>query len=157
VAEGRVLVNGADVTSALRSEQVSQAASMISTVPEVRALSNEVQRETVVGIGQARSYAGVILEGRDIGTVVFPDAPHKFFLTAREDIRAQRRFAEEQSAHPGVSLQAVRQAMQERDARDTGRAIAPLVAAADARTVDTSDLTLEQVLERILSVLKGSE
>jgi cytidylate kinase len=155
IAGGRVLVAGRDVTEALRDEAVSQAASVISAVSAVRERSNRVQRDTVAGIGSSGAYPGVVLEGRDIGTVVFPDARHKFFLTAREEVRAQRRFAEQGAGNPRANLGAVREALQERDARDSGRAIAPLVPAPDARIVDTSDLTLEQVLEKILADLKG--
>lgn len=153
-AGGKILANGRDVTVALRSEAVSEAASILSALPAVRERSNRVQRDTVAAIGNSGAYPGVILEGRDIGTVVFPQARHKFFLTAREEIRAERRFAEQRAAHPELTLNAVRDAMQERDARDSGRAIAPLVPAPDARRVDTSDLTLEQVLERIVTDLK---
>ena len=156
-AEGRIVANGRDVTDALRSEAVSAAASLISTLPAARARSNRVQRETVAAIAAARSFPGVILEGRDIGTVVFPDAPHKFFLTAEVEIRAERRFAEQRAAHPDLTLDQVRQSMRERDARDEGRALAPLVPAADARIVDTSRLNVEQVLERMLGELRASE
>src|SRR5579863_1974435 len=108
-AEGRILANGSDVTEALRTEAISNAASVISTQPAVRDLSNQVQRETVADIGRRNTYPGVILEGRDIGTVVFPDASHKFFLTAREETRAHRRFSEQQAAHPELTMQAVRE------------------------------------------------
>jgi cytidylate kinase len=153
-AGGKILANGRDVTEALRSEAVSDAASILSALPAVRERSNQVQRDTVAAIGSSGVYPGVILEGRDIGTVVFPQARHKFFLTAREEIRAERRFAEQRAAHPELTLDAVRDAMRERDARDSGRAVAPLVPAPDARRVDTSDLTLEQVLERIVADLR---
>jgi len=155
-AEGRILANGRDVTGELRGEAVSAAASLISTLPMVRERSNRVQRDTVAAIGAARSFPGVILEGRDIGTVVFPDAPHKFFLTAQAEIRAERRFAEQQAAHPELTLAQVRQSLRERDARDEGRALAPLVPAPDARIVDTSRLNLEQVLERMLAELRAA-
>ena len=154
-AGGRVWVGGRDVTEALRDDAVSHAASVLSAVPAVRARSNLIQRNTVARIGATGAYPGVVLEGRDIGTVVFPEARHKFFLTAREEVRAQRRFAEQRETDPGASLGTVRNALQERDARDSGRAIAPLVPAPDARIVDTSDLNLEQVLDRILTDLKG--
>ena len=155
VAGGRVRVAGRDVTEALRDEAVSNAASVLSAVPAVRARSNQIQRSTVAGIGASGAYPGVVLEGRDIGTVVFPEAPHKYFLTAREEVRAQRRFAEQSPGDSQTSLGSVRNALLERDARDSGRAIAPLVPAPDARVVDTSDLTLEQVLERILADLQA--
>jgi cytidylate kinase len=155
-ADSRIVANGRDVTDELRSEAVSAAASLISTLPAVRERSNRVQRDTVAAIGAARSFPGVILEGRDIGTVVFPDAPHKFFLTAQAEIRAERRFAEQRAAHPELTLDGVRESMRERDARDEGRAVAPLVPAPDARIVDTSHLNVEQVLERMLDELRAS-
>jgi cytidylate kinase len=154
-ADGRIEVQGRDVTEALRSEAVSNAASILSAVPLVRDRSNHVQRRTVAGIAAARTYAGVVLEGRDIGTVVFPEAPHKFFLTASAEVRAERRFAEQRAAHPELSREAVGAAMRERDARDVGREVAPLVAAADARVVDTSDLSLDEVLTRLLTELNS--
>jgi cytidylate kinase len=95
----------------------------------------------------------VILEGRDIGTVVFPEAPNKFFLTAQAEIRAERRFAEQRAAHPETTLESTQEAMRERDARDMGRSLAPLVPAPDAMVVDTSHLTIDEVLERILAEL----
>ena len=115
-----------------------------------------IRARRAIGEG-ARPSMRVILEGRDIGTVVFPDAPHKFFLTAEVEIRAERRFAEQRAAHPDLTLDQVRQSMRERDARDEGRALAPLVPAADARIVDTSRLNVEQVLERMLGELRASE
>lgn len=154
-AGGRIWVGERDVTDALRGEEVSGAASVLSALPAVRARCNQIQRNTVAGIGATGTYPGVVLEGRDIGTVVYPDAPHKFFLTAREEVRAQRRFAELHGADPQTTLGTVREALLERDARDTGRALAPLIPAPDARIVDTSDLTLEQVLDDILADLKG--
>jgi cytidylate kinase len=152
---GRIQAAGRDVTDALRGEAVSQAASVLSALPAVRARSNEIQRRTVAGIAAAGIYPGVVLEGRDIGTVVFPDAAHKFFLTATEAVRAQRRFTEQGPGKSAASLAEVQASLQERDARDSRRAVAPLVPAPDAQIVDTSDLTVEQVLERILAELKG--
>ena len=154
-AGGRVWVGEKDVTDALRDEEVSGAASILSALPAVRARCNQIQRKTVAGIGATGAYPGVVLEGRDIGTVVYPDAPHKFFLTAREEVRAQRRFAELHGADPQATLGSVREALLERDARDAGRALAPLIPAPDARIVDTSDLTLEQVLDGILADLRA--
>ncbi len=168
-AGGAVSVNGKAPGGELGTEQVSRAASLISTVPAVRERSNAVQRETVRAIAQARNYPGVILEGRDIGTVVFPDAPHKFFLTARDEVRAQRRFKEYQQpaaggktqaqtrSQPGPSLEAVQAALQQRDERDSSRDIAPLRPADDARIVDTSELDLEAVIARLLEEIAARQ
>jgi cytidylate kinase len=152
--QGEVWLDGRKLATELRTEAVSAGASAISAIPAVRDLSNRVQRETVAAIGRDQAFPGVILEGRDIGTVVFPAARHKFFLTAREDVRAQRRFLELEAKQPGADRGEVRRALRERDARDSSRAVAPLVPAADARIVDTSDFTLDQVVERLLAMVK---
>jgi cytidylate kinase len=149
-ARGDVWMNGEDVTASLGAEPVSQAASVMSTVPAIRDRSNAVQRETVAAIGRERTFPGVVLEGRDIGTVVFPDARHKFFLTARPEVRAERRYREVAAKQPSASRGAVLAAIQERDARDSTRAVAPLVAATDAQVVDTSDRTLDEVVQHLL-------
>jgi len=151
---GEVWLNGRNLAGELRTEAVSAGASVISAIPAVRELSNRVQRETVAAIGRDKAFPGVILEGRDIGTVVFPAARHKFFLTAREDVRARRRFLELEAKQPGADKGEVQRALRERDARDTGRAVAPLVPAADARIVDTSDLSLDQVVDKLLGMVR---
>lgn len=154
-AKGDVWVNGRNVTAELAAERISQCASIISTVFAIRDRSNGVQRDTVATIGKERTFPGVVLEGRDIGTVVFPDARHKFFLTADEDIRAERRFKEVAAKQPNANRDTVLQAMQERDRRDSSRDIAPLVAAKDARVVDTSRLTLDEVVQQLLTVVQS--
>ena len=149
--EGEVFVNDAPVAKELREEAISRAASLISTHPLVRARSNALQRQVVETIGAESSFPGVILEGRDIGTVVFPDAPHKFFLTASEEVRAERRFLEERRNQRDLSREAVREALRERDQRDRTRKEAPLRPAEDALTIDTSGLSLPQVVQEILA------
>jgi len=124
---------------------------------EIRSQSNAVQRDIVEVIRRERTFPGVVLEGRDIGTVVFPDARYKFFLTADEDIRAERRFKEVAKKQAGASRDAVLQAMQERDARDSTRVIAPLVAARDAKVVDTSHLSLDEVVQQLLSEVQSPQ
>jgi cytidylate kinase len=166
-AQGDVWVGGRKVTPELSAERISQCASIVSTVLAIRDRSNAVQRETVAAIGKERTFPGVVLEGRDIGTVVFPDARYKFFLTADENIRAERRFKEvaarqvnnaEPSGHgQPANRAAVLQAMQERDARDSTRVIAPLVAAQDAKLVDTSHLTLDEVVQQLLSEVQSPQ
>lgn len=146
-------VNGNEVSADLNSEVISAAASIISADGKIRERSNDVQRETVRRIEQDGSFPGVILEGRDIGTVVFPDATHKFFLTASEAVRAARRFKEKQGDDPGLSLEAVQEALRERDQRDETREIAPLIAAQDAIQVDTSQFSLTEVVETLLEAV----
>jgi CMP/dCMP kinase len=154
--DGSLRVNGEALGAALSSEGISQAASVLSTVPEVRALSNRVQRETVAALARAGHFAGVILEGRDIGTVVFPDARHKFFLTASKAVRAERRFRELAVKDSAVTLAEVTRALEERDRRDSERDVAPLRAAEDATIVDTSALSLEQVMEQLAAAVEGA-
>jgi cytidylate kinase len=100
---------------------------------------------------------GVVAEGRDIGTVVFPDAAAKFFLTASDEVRARRRFDELIAGGAAVRLEDVLREQRERDARDSGRAVAPLVAAADAVHVDSSALSLDEVVARMIAVVRERE
>ncbi len=153
--DGGLTVNGADPGAALRGEAVTYATSLLSAQPEARTLSNRVQRETVAGLARSGHCHGVILEGRDIGTVVFPDAPHKFFVTASTTERARRRHAELVATDPAVSLEAVAEALEARDARDATRDVAPLKAATDALCVDTTALTLEQVVDRLEALVRA--
>ncbi len=153
--EGRILVNGEAVEDDLHGEEISRATSILSAIPEVRERANSVQRETVGRIQREGSHAGVILEGRDIGTVVFPDASHKIFLTADEAVRAERRFAEKERENPGLTRQAVLGGLRERDERDSTREVAPLAAAEDAITIDTSHLDLKEVTSKVLEIVKA--
>ena len=143
-SDGGLWVNDSRVTTDLNTEEISKAASVISAEPEIRERSNQVQRQTVRRIAEDASFPGVILEGRDIGTVVFPDASHKIFLTASESVRAERRFKEKQEDSPGLTLEEVRAGLRERDQRDETRAVAPLIAAEDAVQVDTSELSMRE-------------
>jgi cytidylate kinase len=153
--DGVLRVNGEQVGEALGSDAISEAASRLSTLPAVRDLSNRVQRETVARIAERGNFPGVILEGRDIGTVVFPETRHKFFLIASAAVRAQRRFAELRETDPATTLEQVTRSLATRDARDAGRDIAPLKPAADARVIDTSALSLEQVVETLVRAIAG--
>lgn len=153
---GALWVNGNTVSTDLTTEEISSAASVISAVPEIRGRSNEVQRETVRRIAEEASFPGVILEGRDIGTVVFPQATHKFFLTASETLRAERRFREKQEKTPHLTLDGVQAALRERDQRDATREAAPLRVAEDAVEVDTSELSIQEVVETLLEMVLAS-
>jgi cytidylate kinase len=138
-----VKLRGEDVSLAIREPSVSQGASKVSAVPAVRDALLDMQR-------QAGASGGVVLEGRDIGTVVFPNAEAKFFLTASVDIRAQRRF-DELLARGGVpELAEVKREVAERDLRDSTRPIAPLKQASDAQIIDSSVLSIDQVVARIV-------
>jgi cytidylate kinase len=145
----RVLANGRDVTDFIRTPQISMMASQVSAVPEVRAALLGLQRR--LGC-QGRT----ILEGRDIGTVIFPDADVKFFLTASVEERAKRRLAELEAAGSDVpSFEEVKKQIVARDQGDSTRAIAPLKKAADAIEVDTSLMTLDQVVQHMESVVRS--
>ncbi len=144
----KVSFAGEDVTTAIRQGPISQGASKVSALPGVRAALLEIQR--VLG---AR---GCVAEGRDVGTVVFPHARHKFFLTADPQTRAARRRAELIAAGgEAPPLAVVMAEIAERDARDSGRAVAPLRAADDAVVIDTSGLDADGVVERLLAHLRA--
>jgi cytidylate kinase len=139
----KVLLNGRDVTEEIRSEAVTEMSSIVSAISRVRRAMVARQRE----LGRR----GAVLNGRDIGTVVFPDADVKFFLTATPDERALRRFREEQQQNPGVSLAETFADMSERDRRDSTRTDSPLKIADDAIVIDSSGLSIDQVLQKMLA------
>ena len=140
----RVLLDKAEVTLDIRSQAMSDGASRVSALPGVRAALLDLQR----AIGRN---GGAVVEGRDIGSVVFPDAPAKFFLTASAQERARRRHAELQARGDRVDFAAILREVEERDARDINRAVAPLVQAADARVIDSSHMTIDEVVTAIVS------
>jgi len=137
-----VYLAGGDVTSAIRTPEISQGASQVSAHPEVRAALLELQRRLGAG-------GGVVVEGRDTGTVVFPAADAKFFLTASEAERARRRVAELAAAGTTVDYTETLRELQVRDQRDAGRDTAPMIAAPDAVLVDSSTQTIEDVVESL--------
>lgn len=142
-----VLLDGEDVSDAIRTPQISTYASQVSSVPEVRAYLLDLQRDL------ARRQS-VIMDGRDIGTVILPDAKVKIFLTASPEKRAARRCAELREKGQDVTVEGILADMERRDALDASRAVAPLKQAEDAVLVDTSDLTLEQSIEAVLTVIR---
>lgn len=139
----RVTLGGVDVTEQIRSEEVTELSSIISTIPAVRRAMVARQRE----MGKR----GAVLNGRDIGTVVFPDAEVKFFLTAVPQERATRRFNEERAQDPNANFEETFAEMAERDARDSTREDSPLKAAADAIILDSTGLSINEVFERMMS------
>jgi cytidylate kinase len=138
----RLFVNGEDASKAIRTPDVSQAASRLATVPEVRTFLVRAQRALARG-------GGVVMEGRDIGTVVLPKADLKFFLDASVEERARRRWKELRAKGKRDSLKAITAAIRERDHRDRTRAVSPLCAAPDAVVLDTTHDSRAQV-KRIL-------
>lgn len=142
----RVFADGVDVSAAIRSPEMSDGASRVSALPEVRAALLGLQRR--IGAG-----GGVVVEGRDIGTVVFPEAEAKFFLTANTEERTRRRVAELRAAGREVDPELTRAEMVARDARDSSRATAPLKKADDAIEIDSSALGPDEVVERMASLV----
>jgi cytidylate kinase len=142
-----VLLGGEDVSSAIRTPEISDGASRVSSLPAVRAALLQLQRDLA-------ARGGCVVEGRDIGTVVLPWAPVKFFLTASPEERARRRHEELLARGQKSDLAKTLAEIIERDHRDSTRDVAPLKAAADALTIDTSPLTLEEVVARMESVTR---
>ena len=143
----RMFLDGEDVSDAIRMPEISIYASDVSAVPEVRAFLMEMQRSF------ARTQ-NVIMDGRDIGTVVLPHAQVKIFLTASAEERARRRYKELIEKGEKVEYENVLAEMKQRDYNDSNRAIAPLRAAPDAITVDTTELSLDESIEKIKNVIK---
>ncbi len=144
----RILLNGADVTEAIRSAEVSEAASKVAALPGVRRAMVDEQRRMA-------SDASVVMEGRDIGTVVFPEADVKIFLDAEPDVRAGRRTGELRDKGQSAELDSIARELSERDRRDRNRAEAPLMQAPDAVMVDSSGLTIEEVEETVLRIIRA--
>jgi len=144
--ELRVLINGHDATDELRTETAGAAASAIAAIPEVRAALKERQRVF-------RQLPGLVADGRDMGTVIFPDADFKVFLTASAEERAERRYKQLKQKGVSVTLGGLLREILARDARDANRAVAPLRPAIDAVRVDTSGLGIEDVVVRVLDVV----
>jgi cytidylate kinase len=142
----KVTLDGRDVTEEIRSEAVTHMSSLISTIPDVRRAMVQRQRE----MGRR----GAVLNGRDIGTVVFPDADVKFFLTALPQERAERRFAEERATDSNVSFAETLSDMTERDRRDATRTDSPLKAADDAIIVDSTGFSIAEVFEKMMAVVR---
>lgn len=146
----RVWLGDEDVSDRIRSPQMDELSSRISTIQSVRVAMTDLQRAL------ART-GPVVAEGRDMGTVVFPDARIKFFLTASPVARASRRYKEFKEKGRNASLEQVEKEMFERDRQDSQRKVAPLQPASDALLIDSTDLTTEDVLEVMIAVVKKAE
>ncbi|HET7332748.1 (d)CMP kinase [Dyella sp.] len=145
--ETRVLVNGHDATDELRTETAGAAASAIASIPSVRKALVEQQLSF-------RKAPGLVADGRDMGTVIFPDAPYKVFLTASAAERAKRRYKQLKEKGLSVTLSSLQSEIEARDARDASRTVAPLKPAADAMLVDTTGMGIEDVVAKVLAVVK---
>jgi cytidylate kinase len=144
-----VRLDGEIVSEDLREPAVARTASRIAAQPAVRALLTAVQRAAVPP-------GGAVVEGRDIGSVVFPETRHKFFLEARIEVRGARRLLDVRRTRPAVALEEVIAEIRERDRRDRERSISPLRLDPTYTVVDTSDLTAEEVVRRIEEAIRGS-
>jgi cytidylate kinase len=147
-----ITVDGIDVSAPIRGDDVTAAVSAVSAVPEVRARLVALQRDRV-----AAARDGIVVEGRDIGTVVLPDAPVKVFLTASPAVRAQRRAAQDEQERDQVrDVEQTQSALLARDAFDSSRPVSPLAPAEDALLLDTSDMEFDDVVARILDLVAAT-
>jgi cytidylate kinase len=137
------------VTDAIRTEEIGKAASVVAALPTVRKALLQRQRAF-------REHPGLVADGRDMGTVVFPDAAIKVFLTASREERARRRHKQLNEKGVNVTLQHILDELAERDSRDSGRSVSPLRAAADAVIIDTTRLTIEEVVMNVLTTWRNS-
>jgi CMP/dCMP kinase len=144
----RIILNERDVSALIRTEQVGNIASIISTIPEVRRELVKRQRE----LGRD---GGVVLDGRDVGTVIFPNATFKFFLTAETEARARRRFEEDRSKLKDLTFEETFKDITTRDERDMSRADSPLTIAEDAIVIDSTKLSIDETLSFMLSTIEG--
>ncbi len=145
----QIFLNGKDVSAEIRTNEIGQAASIVSGVSEVRKIL--VQHQRTLG---ENSENGAVLDGRDIGTVVFPKADVKFFLTAKPEARARRRYEEDLTKSRAVSYEQTFAEIKQRDERDVSREDSPLKIADDAVVIDTSELDLTEVFERMMQIIQ---
>lgn len=143
----RILIGGKDVTNRLRSRKITGLSSKVAAIAAVRKFLVEIQRK-------AGKKGGVVMEGRDIGTVIFPATPYKFFLTASIEMRAMRRYLELKGQGRDVVLSEIKRDIIARDRRDSGRKISPLRRAKDAVLVDSTNITMREVVNCIVSKIK---
>ena len=145
--EQKILIDDKDVSGLIRTQEISMMASTVSKIPEVRLKLVEMQRSIA-------KESSCVIDGRDIGSYVLPDAEYKFYLTADVDERAKRRFLEQKAKNMDVTLDQVKAEMIARDDQDSKRAFAPLVVPTGAFVIDTTNMTFEEVLDLILSRIK---
>jgi cytidylate kinase len=145
----RVMLDGSDITELIRTPEISMAASHVSAVPAVRRVLVKLQQD----MGRRN---GGVLEGRDIGTKVFPETPHKFFLTAKPEVRAQRRYRELLAKGQATEMQQVLADTVQRDTQDSTRADSPLTYDATYHVIDTSELTIPEVVAEIVRTVSAA-
>ena len=146
--DGRIELDGEDVTDKIRAEEVGVAASKVAALPKVREALLDVQK-------RARRLPGLVADGRDMGSVIFPDAPLKVFLTANAKARAQRRFNQLKEKGIIANIDTLTRDLEERDRRDIERAVCPLAPAKDAKILDSSELSIEATVQQVLDWYKA--
>ncbi len=149
-SNGRVMVDGRDVTAQIRTAEIGELSSRVSAVPAVREKLLALQREICLK-------GRVVIEGRDTGTVVFPEAGNKFFLDAAVEERARRRYGELKSSEPGITMEKTIEDIKKRDLRDSSRKVSPLKKSPDMVYIDSTGLTIEEVVEKIMNSLNTNE
>lgn len=153
----RIFCEEEDVTEVIRTEEISTLASKISRFPVIREAMKYQQRLLVAKARENAEFSGSVLEGRDIGTVVLPFADFKFYLEAKPEVRAQRRYEELKRRDQQITYEEVFQSLQERDERDRSRTLAPLKPAEDAIHIDTGTKTIEQILIQMIECLEEKQ
>jgi cytidylate kinase len=146
-SDHKISVDGIDITDKIRTQEISEMSSRVSSKPLVREYLLSLQRQ----IGEK---GNIVAEGRDTGTVIFPEARHKFFLDAKPEERGKRRYKELKESGLNVNLTSIIEAIKKRDNRDSKRKVAPLKRTEDMIYIDTTELSIEQVLSRIMEELK---
>ena len=152
----KIFCDGIDVSDDIRSEEISSLASRISLFPSIREVLKNKQRSLVIEESKAGNYKGAVLEGRDIGTVIFPSADYKFYIDASPEIRAKRRYLQLIKQRADVDFQEILTAILERDYQDKNRSIAPLRASKDAIILDTGNMKIEEVMHYLFENVNTS-
>ncbi|MCK5139266.1 MAG: (d)CMP kinase [Thermodesulfovibrionia bacterium] len=145
--DDRVMVNGMDVTSKIRTPEIGELSSQVSALPIAREFLYTIQKE--IGLK-----GKIVMEGRDIGSTIFPEAENKFFLDASAEERGRRRFKELKQSNPAINLETTIEDIKKRDKRDATRDASPLKKTKDMHYIDTTNLTLEEVVTKIMEALK---
>ena len=155
--DGKTFCDEVDVTNEIRSEDISSLASKISLFPSIREVMKQKQRALVKEECEAGNYKGAVLEGRDIGTIVFPFADQKFYIDASPEIRAERRHLQLRKQDVDSDFQVILSSILKRDHQDKNRSLAPLKAAEDAKIIDTGNMNIHEVMKHLLESIDRSK
>ena len=152
ISDEKVILNGENITAPIRSPKVANSASIAAESSEIRTLMVEQQRKIA-----ANTNGKIVMVGRDITSIVIPDAPFRFFLDASSSVRAKRRLTEQMATNPNLSISEVKKAIDNRDRRDTEREISPLRLSSGTRLINTEDLSLNAVVDKIMGLIENSK